>query len=74
MNDSALAEHSNTCQGSIQWDNTTVLASESKFFRRSVRESLEIQRQGTLPGEGLNKDIGRYVKTNSWRPLMRKIT
>ena len=50
------------CQGDIQWDNVSILASENQFFRRIVRESLEIQRQRTLPGEGLNKDIGRYVK------------
>ena len=62
------------CPGDIQWDNVSILASENQFFRRSVRESLEIQRQRTLPGEGLNKDNGRYVKTNAWLPLMRKIT
>ena len=59
-----LAEHADMCQGDIQWDSSSILASESQFFRRSVREFLEIQRQRTLPGEGLNKDIGRCVKTN----------
>ena len=49
-----------------------ILVSENKFLRRS--ESLEIQRQRTLPGEGLNKDIGTHVKTNTLLPLMRKIT
>lgn len=72
-NDSALAEHADVCQGNVQWDNASILASESKFFRRSVRESLEIQRQGTAPGQGLNKDTGRYVKTNTWLPLLKKI-
>ena len=72
-NDSALAEHANTCQGSIQWENTSILAFEHLFLKRSVRESLEIQCQGTAPGQGLNKDIGRYVKTNSWLPLLKKI-
>ena len=47
------------CPGDIQWDNVSILASENQYFRRSVRKSLEIQRQRTLPGEGLNKDIGR---------------
>ena len=60
--DSAL--HADMFQGDIQWDSVSILASENQFFRRSVREFLEIQRQRTLPGEGLNKDIGRYVKTN----------
>ena len=64
--DSALAEHADICNGSVQWDNTSILASENKFFWRSVRESIEIQRQGTDPGQGLNKDTGRYVKTNAF--------
>ena len=71
-NDSALAEHDTECGGDILWDNVSVLSTESRFFRRSVRESLEIQRQGTVPGEGLNKDTGRYVKTQSWLPVMMK--
>ena len=72
-NDSALAEHADICNGSVQWDKASILASENKFFRRSVRESLEIQRQKTAPGQGLKKDTGRYVKTNAWLPLLRKI-
>ena len=58
-NDSALAEHADTCQGSIQWDNTSILTSEHQFLKRSVCESLEIQLQGTTPEQGINKDIGR---------------
>ena len=50
----------NTCQGFIQWDNASILASEHQFLKRGVRESLEIQCQGTAPGQGLNKDFGRY--------------
>ena len=73
-NDSALAEHADICNVSVQWDKASILVSENKFFRRSVRESLEIQRQRTAPGQGLNKDTGRYVKTNAWLPLLRKIT
>ena len=72
VNDSALAEHNTECEGEILWGDVSVLSSESRFFRRSVRESLEIQRQGTLSGDGLNKDTGRYVKTQSWLPVMLK--
>ena len=64
-NDSALAEHADTYQGSIQWDNAFILVSEHQFLKRSVREYLEIQRQGTVPGQGINKDVGIYVKTNT---------
>ena len=56
------------CQGFIQWDNRSILASEYKCLKRSVGESLEIQRQETASvGQGSNnKDIGRYVKTNTY--------
>ena len=69
-NYSALAEHADTCQGSIQWDNTSILASEHQSLKRRVRESLEIQCQGIAPGQELNKEIGRYVKTNTWLPFL----
>ena len=61
-NGSALVKHPDICNGSVQWDKASILASENKFFRRIVRESLEIQRQRTAPGQGLNKDTGIYVK------------
>ena len=35
-NDSALAEHANIFNGSVQWDKASILASENMFFRRSV--------------------------------------
>ena len=43
-------------------------------MKRSVGESLEIQRQETASvGQGSNnKDIGRYVKTNTYDFLFRK--
>ena len=44
-NDSTLAEHADTCQGSIQWDNTSILAPEQQFLKLIIRESLEISRQ-----------------------------
>ena len=36
-----------TCQGSIQWDNTSIFASEYQILKRSVPEPLENQHQGT---------------------------
>ena len=47
-NDSALLQNMQTfAMVLIQWHKSSILASENKFFRRSVSESLEIQRQGT---------------------------
>ena len=57
-NDSALAEHVDTCQGSIQWDNTSILACEHQYLKRSVCESHEIQRHGNAPGlRSISKDF-----------------
>ena len=65
INGSTFAEQANIPRRySSQGDVSNIL------FRRSVRESLEIQRQRTVPREGLNKDIGRYVKTNTWLPFL----
>ena len=44
-NDSALADHANIFNGSVS------LSLKISFFRRSVHESLEIQRQRTAPGK-----------------------
>ena len=75
-NNSALVKHADTCNGSVQWDKASILASENKFSRRSVRElnPLKFNAKELLPGKGLNKDTGRYIKTNAWLPLLRKIT
>ena len=44
-------------------------------FRRKVREALEIKRLRTGPDEqnGLNKDNGDYVTTDTWKSLFDKI-
>ena len=73
--DSAIAEHDHMCNGSIQWDDTTILSREPQYYRRCVRESLEIRKEKTQPGSenGLNRDIGKYVLTNTWEPLLSRV-
>ena len=73
---SGLAEHNDDCQQTIEWENTRTLAIEHNYFRRKVRESLEIRRQKTGPNDpnGINKDYGQYVKTNSWQTLFDQIS
>ena len=73
-NDSALAEHADICNDTVQWDKRLFLPLKISFSGEVYVNSFEIQRQRTAPGQGLNKDTGRYVKTNSWLPLLRKIT
>ena len=72
ISDSALAEHCSKCNGIIQWSNTRTLAIESNCFKRCVRESLEIRRMKTGPDDdkGINRDYGKYVKTNTWNSLL----
>ena len=71
----ALAEHSQGCDCQIKWEDTKTLAIEPVWFRRKVRESLEIRRLKTGPNEqnGLNKDNGDYVTTSVWNSLFNQI-
>ena len=34
-----------------------------------VQEALEIRRHNCGPGNGLNEDMGAYVKTTMWNPV-----
>lgn len=71
----ALAEHKENCDCEIQWDNVKTLSVEPVWFRRKVREALEIRRLRTGPNElkGLNRDQGDYVTTNGWKTVFDKI-
>ena len=65
-----MAEHAKHCNN-INWEGIKTLSVEPSFFKRAVRESLEIQCLKTEPGtvHGMNRDSGRYVTTNTWRPV-----
>ena len=74
----AIAAHicdCDTCDCDDRLDRTQVVAVESNYYRRKVRESLEIRRLKTGPAEnrGLNKDLGDYVTTSTWNPLLEQI-
>ena len=73
-NDS-IAEHKDICNCQIDWEKTKTLAVEPVWFRRKVREALEIRRLKCGPEhpKGLNKDYGDYVKSNTWTKLFDKI-
>ena len=38
-----------------------------------VREAMEIRRHDCGPGKGLNEDMGAYVKTDLWDPVLRTL-
>ena len=71
----ALADHINRCGCHVRWDNVRTLSIEPMWFRRKVREALEIRRLGTGPDKtrGLNRDYGDYVTTNEWQTVFDKI-
>ena len=75
-NESAIADMNMNCTGNILWEETKTLCKESNYFRRTIRETLEIQKEETYPGSlnGLNKDKGNYVETNSWKPLLKHLS
>ena len=71
----AMAAHSDECDCKINWEGTTTIAVEPVWFRRKVRESLEIRRLKTGPDDpnGINQDNGDYVTTNTWNSLFDQI-
>ncbi|XP_065672234.1 uncharacterized protein LOC136090054 [Hydra vulgaris] len=76
---STVAGHSRNCHGAFGWNNNNTVKVEEDYFKRKVRESLEIQFHQCSPGEGgLNEDHGDYVTSSFWKPyfsfLRRKNT
>ena len=71
----AFAEHKEHCNCTINWKDTKTLAIEPIWFKRKVRESLEVRRLKTGPNEpnGLNRDLGDYVTTEMWSSLLAKV-
>ena len=61
------------CRLNIDENQASTLSCEPSFFWRAIRESLEIQCLDTEPGStnGMNRDLGRYVQSNTWKPVFR---
>ena len=54
-------------------DVVTTMQSKSKKklqYDLKIREALEIRRNKCGPGKGLNEDMGAYVKTDIWDPVL----
>ena len=74
--DSALSEHAiDNCNMDIDWDNAKSIATEPQYFKRCVRESLEIQRERVGPRKDtiINRESGKYVTTQIWLDLFEHI-
>ena len=48
---------------------------KNRYYNRKVRESLEIYTAVVSYGQdkALNRDTGKLVKTNAWKPLFKKM-
>ena len=65
---SALGEHSSTTKHHICLEKAQVLCHEDNFFRRKIKEAIEI---GNHPWN-LNHDEGLFL-SHSWQPLLSSI-
>ena len=76
---SGISQHKEHCHESVDWENPTVLATKSGKNKKrlaydlKVREALEIKRQNSGPGQGLNEDYGAYVKTSQWNAVFHSM-
>ena len=74
---SGISQHHQHCQEQFDKTNTTVVTTmqgknkKSLAYNLKVREALEIRRHNSCPGKGLNEDMGAYVKTDMWDPVLR---
>ena len=73
---SGISQHYQTCDKGFNVENASVITtmqSKSKkktMYDLKVREALEIRRNKCGPGKGLNFDMGAYVKTDIWDPVL----
>ena len=59
---SVVAKHSWTNDHRIEWNEASILATESHKFSRKMRESIEIEKHSTIDQEGKSLN-------NTWRAL-----
>ena len=78
-NISGISKHARHCpNGTIKWEEPEIVATYSEKSKKSlqknllIRESLEIRRQKTSQGQGLN-DPQLCVRSNAWNPILQKI-
>ena len=76
---SGISQHYQTCDKGFDVDNASIITtmqSKSKkktMYDLKVREALEIRRNKCGPGKGLNFDMGAYVKTDIWDPVLHTL-
>ncbi|XP_065653001.1 uncharacterized protein LOC136080310 [Hydra vulgaris] len=72
---SGIVEHSQHCNGKINWENPKTLSVISNNYTRKIREAIEIKRvQCSKPKENvLSRDNGNLVMTHHWKPFFVKL-
>ena len=76
---SGITQHLEHCSQNFEKDNFEVVQTmQGKKKKRliydlKIRESMEIRRHGCGPGRGLNEDMGSYIKTDIWDPVLNTI-
>ena len=74
-NESALSEHTKECTEGVDWKHLKTIRTESSYYKRTVMEALEIQREEVCnPRQKIINDrAGLHVTTDTWKPILKKI-
>ena len=71
---SGASEHAKVCSQSFQWNEANTITVESNYFRRKIREALEIRKQRrTTDVKSLNRDQGNILTNSAWDVLLGKM-
>ena len=75
---SGITQHKEQCKETVDYTPTVITNMSNKnkkklTFDLKVREALEIRRRNCGPGNGLNEDLGAYVKTTMWNPVFHQM-
>ena len=76
---SGISQHHQHCSHQFDRQNFDVVTNlQDKHKNRltynlRIREAMEIRRHNSGPGKGLNEDMGAYVKTDIWDPVLNTL-
>ena len=72
---SGATEYTKECHGHFDWLHPKNLSIKNRYYDRKVRESLKIDMGVVRYGQDkkLSRYNGNFVKTNAWKPLLRKM-
>ena len=78
-NHSGISQHHQNCTHEFNKDNFTPIhnmqGKNKKYlgYNMRIREAMEIRRHDSGPGRGLNEDMGAYIRTDIWDPVLNSI-